>query len=209
MLENFLRNSREAPGRIARHFAKALRQDCIALTLGSSTCVLECLRFCRQKIKEVIVAESRPLYEGRSVCRLLAGEGFSTTLITDAQMGIFAREADIAVTGADAILPTGEVINRAGTRLLALAAKDAGIPMCVLSETHKIHPGPLEGFEPLIGEEHPDQVLGDPVPGMRVRNVVYDRTPPELITALITEVGLLRQPAVLDMAKKIIGDTSQ
>lgn len=67
---------------------------------------------------KIIISESRPLYEGRTVAEKIAKLGLSVTLITDAQIGLFVENADMALVGADSILPNGDLVNKAGTYLL-------------------------------------------------------------------------------------------
>ncbi|NIU84802.1 MAG: hypothetical protein GWN31_12955, partial [Candidatus Thorarchaeota archaeon] len=69
----------------------------------------------------VIIPESRPLFEGRSLAKDLASHGLKVTLMVDAAMAAFAREADAALVGADSVLADGTIVNKIGTRLLALA----------------------------------------------------------------------------------------
>jgi hypothetical protein len=58
------------------------------------------------------------------------------------QAGLFVGEADLVLVGADAVTPEA-VVNKAGTCLLALAARAAGVPMCVAADSGKLSPGPL------------------------------------------------------------------
>ncbi|WIA12133.1 hypothetical protein OEZ85_012206 [Tetradesmus obliquus] len=90
----------------------------------------------------VIVCESRPLCEGVSMARRLAAAGLNVTLITDAQAGVFVEQADVVLLGADAVTPDG-VVNKVGSRLLALAAKAAGVPVVAVTECLKVSPGPV------------------------------------------------------------------
>ena len=78
------------------------------------------------------MSEARPLNEGVRTARRLAEKGVSVTLITDAQMGLFVREAEAVVVGADSVLPDGSLVNKIGTHLLALAAREAKVPFYVM-----------------------------------------------------------------------------
>src|SRR3990170_2002836 len=96
------------------------------MTYSYSSSVIELLG--RLKPRRVIASETRPSHEGIRMARELVAQGISMTLITEAQMALFVQEADAVIVGADTILPEGDLINRIGTRLLALAAKDSGVP---------------------------------------------------------------------------------
>lgn len=90
----------------------------------------------------VIVCESRPLCEGVVMAQRLAAAGLQVTLITDAQAGAFVEEADLVLLGADAVTPAG-VVNKVGSKLLALAAKAAGVPVVAVTDSLKVTPGPV------------------------------------------------------------------
>jgi translation initiation factor 2B subunit (eIF-2B alpha/beta/delta family) len=90
----------------------------------------------------VIVCESRPLNEGIVMAQRLAAAGVDVTLITDAQASVFIEESDLVLLGADAVTPAG-VVNKVGSKLLALAAKAAGVPVVAVTDSLKISPGPV------------------------------------------------------------------
>ena len=92
------------------------------MTCSISGTVLEVLVANRQQIEQVIVLEGRPRYEGREMARALSLQGLAVTLITDAQADIFLPQCQSVVVGADSILINGDVLNKAGTALLAWAA---------------------------------------------------------------------------------------
>eukprot|EP00775_Hariotina_reticulata_P014735 gene14735-14903_t len=72
----------------------------------------------------------------------LAAAGLDVTLITEAQAGVFIEDADLVLLGADAVTPAG-VVNKVGSKLLALAAKAAGVPVVAVTDSLKISPGPV------------------------------------------------------------------
>lgn len=156
------------------------------MTYSYSSSVIELLG--RLKPRRVIVSETRPSHEGIRMARELVAQGISMTLITEAQMALFAQEADAVVVGADTILPEGDLINRIGTRLLALAARDADVPLYAISETLKVA-APSEPI-PFAPEEGKAKEVCDEK-WLEVRNVYYELTPARLVTAYVTETGLV------------------
>ena len=113
------------------------------------------------------------------------------------------------VVGADSILADGSVLNKAGTALLARAARGHGVPFYVLTETLKISPRAWSGDLTVL-EEHPGQEVWSQAPqGIDVRNFYFDHTPAELVTQIITEQGPLsigeiaRQAALLQSVAEI------
>ena len=178
-------------------FARPLLRGTIMLHSLSGT-VMEVLSACIPPVEQVIILEGRPLYEGRTVARNLSTHSVALTLITDAQADIFLPSCQAVVVGADSILADGGILNKAGTSLLARAARGHGIPFYVLSETLKISPRAWSGDLALL-EEHPGQeVWRDPPTGVAVRNFYFDHTPAELVTRIISEQG----PLSLDEVKR-------
>jgi translation initiation factor eIF-2B subunit delta len=135
-----------------------------------------------------IVTEARPGLEGWNLAASLARQGISVTYITDAQAGIFVEQADMVLIGADAILADGSVVNKAGTRLIALAAREAGVPCFVCAESFKCT---AQEIDEVILEEKSGSELGPPpVPGIRARNIYFEITPAALITDWLSNEAL-------------------
>jgi translation initiation factor 2B subunit (eIF-2B alpha/beta/delta family) len=149
-----------------------------------------------RQIARVVVAEGRPGMEGRVVARALAEEGVEVVLVVDAALGLHAREADLALVGADAALADGGLVNKVGTRLLALACERAGTPLYAATDRFKV-----SGGTTLPLEEKPSaEVWPDPPPGVGVRNIYFDRTEAALVTGYATDAGLLAPAALAPLA---------
>jgi methylthioribose-1-phosphate isomerase len=151
---------------------------------------------------EVLAGETRPLLQG---ARLTAWEldraGLPFALVADAAAaGLLARgEADAVVVGFDRVAADGSVANKVGTYGLALAARAAGIPFVAAGPTSSVDLGTPDGAAIPIEERDGDEVryAGGAlvtVPGVAVRNPAFDVTPPELVTAIVTERGVARPP---------------
>lgn len=173
------------------------------MTHSLSGTVLEVLQACIPPIEHIIILEGRPLYEGRTVARSLSALSVGLTFITDAQVDIFLPMCQALVVGADCILADGSILNKAGTALLAWAARGHGVPLYVLSETLKISPRAWHGDLALL-EEHPGhEVWRAAPPNVSVRNFYFDHTPAELLSGIITEQGLLGNDEIRSQASHI------
>ncbi len=190
---------------IADHTAEVIRG--VAITLSYSSTVLHALEACwsRGVLSGAIVAEARPLFEGRRMAAALASRGIPTTLITDAEIGLFTPEAGAAVVGADTIRPNGSLINKTGTLLLALASRRCRVPFYTLTETHKIAPAEKRGKETILEEKGAEEVLPEPISGVAVRNVYFDLTPAHYLTGYLTERGLLNRKDVVALSREAPG----
>ena len=161
------------------------------MTHSMSGTVVDVLVECKEQIERVIVLEGRPRYEGRVMAEVLAKKGIEVTLITDAQADIFLAQCTAVVVGADTIFANGDVLNKAGTALLAWAAQGHTVAFYVLSETLKVSPHIWEGDEGQLEEKEAEEVMETPPEGIKVRNFYFDRTPAYLVTKVITEQGVM------------------
>ena len=180
------------------------------MTCSISGTVLEVLVANRQQIEQVIVLEGRPRYEGRELARALSQQGLAVTLITDAQADIFLPECQAVVVGADSILINGDVLNKAGTALLAWAARGHSLPLYVLCETLKISPRRWVDHNAarraenlaMLEEKEAEEVLEQPISGIVVHNFYFDHTPYRLVSGIVTEQGVLDRRAIREIAVK-------
>ena len=144
----------------------------------------------RGSLELVIATESRPLLQGaRLTTYELSRLDIPYELIVDsAAAGLMARgEVDAVIVGCDRVAANGDVANKVGTYGLALAAREAGIPFVVAGPTSTIDLETASGAEIVIEQRAPDEVR----PGMPCMNPAFDVTPARLLTALVTERGLL------------------
>lgn len=198
-VKKWLKAKDEAFKRCVEHAAKIFEGASKVLTHSFSNTVLEAIKKASSRVKlDVYVSESRPLYEGRAMAKELAKSGCKVTLVTDASLGYFAKEVDLAVAGADTIAADGSVINKMGTYLLALAAKRASIPFYVAAETLKIGIRTLFS-KPSLEERSPSQVYRG-LKGLEVKNIYFDVTPPDLITKIVCEHGPIDPQKAYDYA---------
>ena len=116
------------------------RPPLAVLTASYSSTLLAAMRAAAPRLGRVYVCEARPLCEGVAFARALAAAGADVAVITDAQAGVFVPKCDLVLLGADALTPAGAV-NKVGSRLLALAARDAGVPAYACGDSGKLSPG--------------------------------------------------------------------
>jgi methylthioribose-1-phosphate isomerase len=153
------------------------------------------------KTLKVFAAEARPVLQGaRLTSYELTNDGFDVTLVPDTAIGISMQRGmiDRVIVGADRITRDGHVFNKVGTYQIATLAKKHKIPFYVAA--------PLSTFDfetnwkdVKIEERSPDEVrrIGGRQTApetVSVFNPAFDSTPPELVTAIITEEGVLTKP---------------
>lgn len=185
LIEESRRATRAAAGQAA-----GLLSDCRTLVTHSySSTVCEAIERLPDHT-QVVFSESRPLYEGHRLAQALARNGRRATLVTDAQLGAVVREADAVLVGADSVLPDGSLVNKAGTLLLAAAAAHFAVPFYACCESHKLRTADMPELQ--LEEMDARELDAPGWPGIAVRNVYFDITPPALLSGCITETGLRR-----------------
>ena len=156
----------------------------------------------------VLACETRPLLQGaRLTVWELTHLGIPHALLADsAAAGLIARgEVDAVIVGCDRVAANGDAANKVGTYGLALAARAAEIPFVVAGPCSTIDPDTPDGSAIEIEERDADEVrcaggMLLTVPGVPVRNPAFDVTPAELISALVTEAGVVAPPEAAGIA---------
>jgi methylthioribose-1-phosphate isomerase len=163
----------------------------------------------------VLVDETRPRLQG---ARLTAWEleqyGIPYEIITDNTAGYFLKAGVVkkCFVGSDRTAANGDVANKIGTYMLALAAFDNGVPFYPVVPTSTIDLDLSHGDLIPIEERDPEEVLGIQFQGERVapveaeaRNIAFDVTPNRLVTGIVTENGVVYPPFDVNLRKAVLG----
>ncbi|ELZ65187.1 translation initiation factor aIF-2B subunit alpha [Haloferax prahovense DSM 18310] len=152
-------------------------------TLSRSGTVLAALEAAEAS---ALVSESRPGGEGVGVAERLARRGVSVTLTTDAALpGLVAGGgADAVLLGADSVLASGDVVNKAGSLPVALAAARADVPVLAVCARDKVR-----GDDRFVGESA--GALYDGKAAIGTENPLFEVVPADLVSGVVTESGVL------------------
>jgi len=161
----------------------------------------------------VIADETRPFLQGaRLTAWELQADGIPVTLITDNMSGhLMAQgEIDAVVVGTDRVAANGDVANKIGTYMVAVLARHHGIPFYVACPLSTIDPAVADGSAIPIEERTPEEVTGYGTEqwapaGVAARHPAFDITPAGLVTALVTEAGVVMQPDTAKIAALLAG----
>lgn len=154
----------------------------------------------------VWVDETRPRNQGAALTAWeLAQAGIAHTLVSDNAGGLLMMQGrvDAVIVGCDRVAANGDVVNKIGTYLKALAARAHDVPVLVACPTSTIDPAVARGADVEIEERSPDEVIwvhgqdraGTPAsvriapPATCATNPAFDITPAALVTILLTERG--------------------
>jgi methylthioribose-1-phosphate isomerase len=154
------------------------------------------------KAPRVWVDETRPVLQG---ARLTAWEldrlAIPATLVADVMAGslMASGDVDLVVVGADRVAANGDVANKIGTYSLAVLAAHHGVPFYVAAPTSTVDLSTATGAEIPVEERSPEEVrtIGGSrlaPPGFAALNRAFDVTPSDLVTAIVTELGVARPP---------------
>ncbi len=163
----------------------------------------------------VFVDETRPRLQG---ARLTAWEleqyGIPYEIISDNTAGYFLKAGKVqkCFVGSDRTAANGDVANKIGTYMLALAAFDNGVPFYPVVPTSTVDLSLAHGDLIPIEERDPQEVLGLEFEGQRVapknakaRNIAFDVTPNRLVTGIVTENGVAYPPFEVSLKKMVLG----
>jgi methylthioribose-1-phosphate isomerase len=167
---------------------------------GTALGVVRAIKESGKNIK-VIATETRPVMQGSRLTTFeLMHEGIDVSLIPDTAVGYTMANGLInkIIVGADRILSTGHVFNKIGTYQIALIAKQHNIPFYVAAPLSTFDLNSNTG-DVVIEQRKASEVtsIGNKrtaPDGINVINPAFDMTPPELISGIITEKGVIRQP---------------
>lgn len=148
----------------------------------------------------VIATETRPLLQGaRLTAWELKREGVPVTVITDSAVGytMVKQKVDVVLVGADRIATNGDVANKIGTYSIAVLAKEHRVPFYVVAPTSTIDLSVRSGGKIPIEQRDANEVIfiggKRMVPkGVKVLNPAFDITPSRLVTAIVTEQGIVK-----------------
>jgi methylthioribose-1-phosphate isomerase len=138
--------------------------------------------------------------------------GVSYEIITDNAAGYFlcSGKVDRVLVGADRVAFNGDVANKIGTYMLALAARDNQVPFFAVVPTSTVDLSTADGSQIPIEERDPGEVLGIEIGGEGVvpvgaaaRNPAFDVTPSRLLTGIVTENGVVYPPFVDNLPRAV------
>jgi ribose 1,5-bisphosphate isomerase len=155
---------------------------------------------------KAICTETRPRYQGRKTARELVEAGIPTTQVVDSAMRWIARKEsiDMIVIGLDAVTSQGTILNKIGSRLLALAAKESDIPVYVAGSLLKFDSDTIFGSRTVVEMRDDEEIIKDwdnSPSGLKVLNPAFESVSRDLIDALITEEGVFPPSVVYEIVR--------
>jgi len=155
------------------------------ITISNSRTIFEILKLWKienNKLK-VVITESRPANEGKILAKELLNFGMNIELISDAMSALYVPKVDAALIGADEILKNGNVINKVGSKSLALLCKENKKSFYVLTTKSKFS----EHTKYSVKKVDPSRLWNYKSKGLTVSNIYFEEIENKLITKIITD----------------------
>lgn len=211
--KNYEADRKNAMMRITNFGSKLIRKGDVVFTHCHSHTVMDILTAAKKKIKYVICTETRPMFQGRRTAKDLTNAGIETTMIVDSAASSFIKKADLFITGCDAILTDGSIVNKIGTRQISMVARYYNVPHVVAGSSHKFDPVTYYGMGEEIEERPPSEVWERKLKHLTIKNPAFDITQAIYIQDIITELGIFRTESfaalmheILDLKNKKLRD---
>jgi translation initiation factor 2B subunit (eIF-2B alpha/beta/delta family) len=208
-LDRFAQRVARAPDAISRFAVELLETGAPRgaalriVTISYSATVAHIIEaLARRRPVQAACAEGRPALEGRWLASRLVAAGVPVTCYTDAALGRALDSADAVLVGADTVSPAW-FLNKSGTRMLAASGTLRGIPVYVAAGREKFAAPQLAEA---LSERHgpASEIWPDPPPGVTVLNPYFERTPLELVAAVMSDIGVLGSQDVAELCADMI-----
>lgn len=196
--------------KVTELFEPFFRDNMCVMVLGHSRVATATLLNASRQGKRftVIIPEARPDVEGYKSAKQLRDAGVPVTLIVDSAVAHVMSRVDFVLSGAEAVVENGGIINKIGTYQVAIVANAHKKPFYVAAESFKfVRKFPLNQDD-ISGENEFDYINPpeynfideerDQLEGVTIMNSTSDFTPPRYITLLFTDLGILTPSAISD-----------
>ncbi|KKM83561.1 hypothetical protein LCGC14_1308140 [marine sediment metagenome] len=189
-----LQNSKKKIAEIGVRRFPANDKKFVVMTHCHSTLVTAILLEAHKQGKKfkVISTETQPRLQGRKTARELLEVGIEVIHVVDSAMRWAVRhfQVEIILIGADSITSEGTIINKIGSRLLALVAHEEHVPFYVCTPLLKYNPETNLGSLETIEMRDPKEIWETPPEGMKIVNPAFETVSRRYIDGIITEAGI-------------------
>jgi len=199
-----LKKLEEDEKKIGKFGAEKIQNGNIIYTHCHSSTVVSVLREAKREGKkfEVHNTETRPFFQGRITATELAKLKIPVTMFADSAGRLAIKNANVMFLGADAVTAEGFVINKIGSEMFTEIANSYQIPVYICAHSWKFDPSTLYGIERKIEQRATDEIWKNPPKGVKISNFVFEKIDPNKITAIISELGVLKAEVFIEEVRK-------
>lgn len=179
--------------------SKLINNDITVFTHCHSSTVVGILIEAKKQGKKFRVynTETRPNFQGRITATELLKAKIPVTMFVDSAADLALKEADIFLFGVDAITAEGSVINKIGNKMMAEIAEKYDVPRYACTISWKFDPKTLLGNMEKLESRSEKEVWQNKPKGLKINNVVFEEVPSNMITGIISELGVLEPGAFI------------
>jgi translation initiation factor eIF-2B subunit delta len=185
---------------IAQHAMNKLQNGDVILTFGYSEVIKVLLTTAQQNGIDfyVWITDSRPLSEGKELLKTLQNAGIKCGYLELSALTYVLQQVSKVFLGASALMSNGSIYGRIGTAAVAMLAKDRHVPVLVCCESYKIsNKVQVESItQNELGDPKAILPLGKTNAKFKVLNLMYDVTPSEFVSGIVTELGIIPPTSV-------------
>lgn len=209
---NFAKRSILCRTEIAKLVSRFLSHGKTVLVHGRSRVVNTSLVHVAQSgvFFNVVMTEGRDDCSGYDAARELSEFGINVTIVLDSAVGYMMDKVDLVLMGAEGVVENGGVINKIGSYQIAIVAKAMHKPVYIATESYKFTRLVHLSQRDIPDNDKPEFTIGPPATfdltdesTIKIRNPKLDYTPPQYITLLFTDLGILTPSAVSDELIKL------
>lgn len=190
--------------KIGKFGAEKIENGNIVYTHCHSSTVVSVLREAKLAGKkfELHNTETRPFFQGRITATEAAKLKIPVTMFADSAGRLAIKNTNVMLLGADAITSEGFVINKIGSEMFTEIANRYQIPVYICTHSWKFDPLTLYGMERKIEKRATDEIWKNPPKGVKISNYIFEKIDPNKITAIISELGVLKPEVFIEEVKK-------
>lgn len=198
---NYFKESKE---KIAEIGAKKIQNGMVIFTHCHSSTVEAIIIKANQQGKKITVynTETRPKFQGRITAENIAKAGIPVVHFVDSAGRGMMKKSDLFLFGCDAVSTEGKIYNKIGTESLAARAQELKIPAYSVTNSWKFDPQTINGTEEEIEQRSPAEVWENPPKGVTILNPAFEYTSPDVVTGIITELGIFKPETLVTEVQK-------
>lgn len=208
-IKQFIKEIEDAQDKIAKIGARRIQDGDVILTHCHSSTAVGIIIEAWKSGKNIaaVATETRPWGQGYITAQKIAEHKIPVTFIIDSAVRYMIKKLRVTkvIVGADTVTVNGAVVNKIGTSQVALSAKEARIPVYVATQTLKFDPKTIYGEIEEIEERSPEEITKMELPGVKIRNPVFDITPANYIDLIISEIGIFPPQYVVHVLRDKFG----
>lgn len=194
----------EAEKMIAEIGSRIVEEGSVVYTHCHSSSVVNVIRKAKESGKwfRVYNTETRPLFQGRKTAKEIASMKIPVNHYVDSAARLAIKEADIVLFGADAMTSEGRIVNKIGSEMFSIMANKYDVPVYICMDSWKFNPKSILGYEEKIEGRGSKEIWSRAPKGVKIQNPAFERVLPDLITAIVSELGVYPPEIFVEEVRK-------